>query len=91
MLFDQVQVLQQIFMLVVQSMQQFLATELNQLSAQDISALVHLSSLAEQILSWDFSKFDILLHFVVLIHSPFTKVYLLCKSNVEHKGNYIFH
>lgn len=53
----EVQDLQQIFMLVVQSMQQFLATELNQLSAQDISALVHLSSLAEQILSWDFSKF----------------------------------
>ena len=58
---EQVQVLRQIFMLVVQAMQQFLLTELNLLSGQDISALVHLTSLAEQMLSWDFSNYDILL------------------------------
>ena len=48
-------------MLVVQTVQQFLLTELNLLSPQDISALIRLLSLAEQILSWDFSHYHILL------------------------------
>jgi len=40
--------------------QQFLIIELNVLSQKDISALVRLLSLAEQILSWDFSYYHIL-------------------------------
>ena len=57
----QVQALKQIFMLVVQTLQQFLLTELNLLSRDDISALARLLSLAEQILNWDFSHHHILL------------------------------
>lgn len=57
------QVLRQIFMLVVQTVQQFLLTELSLLLPEDISALVRLLSLAEQILSWDFSYYHILLVF----------------------------
>ena len=57
---EQVQVLRQIFMLVVQTLQQFVLTELSLLSPVDISALVRLLSLAEQILSWDFSYYHIL-------------------------------
>ncbi|XP_020623322.1 exportin-4-like [Orbicella faveolata] len=53
----EVQVLQQIFMLVVQTLQQSLLTELSLLSPEDISALVRLLSLAEQILNWDFSHY----------------------------------
>lgn len=50
--------LRQIFTLVVQSLQQqFLHTDLNLLCREDISALLSLVSLAEQILSWDFSLY----------------------------------
>ena len=48
-------------MLVVQTLQQSLLTELSLLSPEDISALVRLLSLAEQILNWDFSHYHILL------------------------------
>ena len=56
----QAQALRQIFMLVVQALQQFSHTELNLLSREDVSALLRLLSLAEQILNWDFSHFHIL-------------------------------
>lgn len=59
--FIKVQGLRQIFTLVVQSLQQqFLHTDLNLLSREDILALLSLVSLAEQILSWDFSLYHIL-------------------------------
>lgn len=59
--FIKAQGLRQIFTLVVQSLQQqFLHTNLNLLSREDISALLSLVSLAEQILSWDFSLYHIL-------------------------------
>ena len=48
-------------------MQQFLLTELSLLSPEDISALDRLLSLAEQILSWDFSHYHILLVFSVCL------------------------
>lgn len=59
--FIKAQGLRQIFTLVVQSLQQqFLHTDLNLLSREDILALLSLVSLAEQILSWDFSLYHIL-------------------------------
>ena len=54
------QALKQIFVLVVHGLQQFLHTELNLLSREDISVLERLLCLAEQILNWDFSRNHIL-------------------------------
>ena len=63
-------------MLVVQTAQQFLLTELSLLSPQDISALVRLLSLAEQILSWDFSHYHILLVFSMCLLRSLTNGHL---------------
>ena len=57
-------------MLVIQALQQFSHSELNLLSREDISALVRLLSLAEQILSWDFSHCHILLHTIKNLLCP---------------------
>jgi len=51
----EVQALKQVFMLVIQNLQQFSHTQLNLLSRDGTLALVRMLSLAEQILSWDFS------------------------------------
>lgn len=51
----EIQGLRQFFTMTVQALQQFLHVELNLLCREDILGLLSLVSLAEQILSWDFS------------------------------------
>ena len=77
-------------MLVVQTLQQSLLTELNLLSREDISALAHLLSLAEQILSWDFSHHHILLGEVrflfYLSQSQFSKILRFIRQILRKKS-----
>ena len=57
------------FVIAVQALQPFVGVELSSLSRQDVVALVRFLSLAEQILSWDFTPHHHILHNVAAVLS----------------------